>query len=148
MDRIWRIFVEFGQFILELFVTSFYCPQRYPDTLVSLSPSRSIRDLRQRMSAVADFIPNDVTNLRDVIDVPVPVIDVGDSSLRVQTVELSGLLSRNSAMIPVAPATLLVLENVPVVGESMIPIIDSDRIPTAGKLNSSDSVSCNIMALV
>ena len=52
------------------------------------------------MSAVADFIPNDVTNLRDVIDVPVPVIDVGDSSLRVPsllsdepTLELSGILS-------------------------------------------------------
>ena len=49
----------------------------------SLSPSRSTREVRQRMSAVADSLPNNVTNLRDVIDVPVPVIDVGDSSLRV-----------------------------------------------------------------
>ena len=35
------------------------------------------------MSAVADSSTINVTNLRDVIDVPVPVIDVGDSSLRV-----------------------------------------------------------------
>ena len=106
-------------------------------------------------SSDLDSLPNNVTNLRDVIDVPVSVIDVGDSSLRVPsplsdepTLELSGILSRNSAMIPVAPAALLVLENVPIVGESLIPIIDSDRIPTTGKLNSSDSVSCNIMPLV
>ena len=79
----------------------------------SLSPSGSIREVRQRMSAVADSSPINVTNLRDVIDVPVPVIDVGDSSLRVPsllsdelTVELSGLLSRNSVMIPVAPVAL------------------------------------------
>ena len=52
------------------------------------------------MSAVADSLPNNVTNLRDVIDVPVPVIDDGDSSLRVPsllsdepTLELSGILS-------------------------------------------------------
>ena len=37
----------------------------------SLSPSRSIREVRQRMSAVADSLPINVTNLRDVIDVPV-----------------------------------------------------------------------------
>ena len=62
------------------------------------------------MSAVADSSPNIVTNLRDVIDVPVPVIDVGDSYLRVPsllsdepTLELSGILSTNSVMIPVAP---------------------------------------------
>ena len=48
----------------------------------SLSPSRSIREVRQRMSTVADSSLINVTNLRDVIDVPVPVIDVGDSSLR------------------------------------------------------------------
>ena len=35
------------------------------------------------MSTVADSSLNNVTNLRDVIDVPVPVFDVGDSSLRV-----------------------------------------------------------------
>ena len=35
------------------------------------------------MSTVADSSTNIVTNLRDVIDVPAPVIDVGDSSLRV-----------------------------------------------------------------
>ena len=52
------------------------------------------------MSTVADSSPNNVTNLRDVIDIPVPVIDVGDSSLRVPsllsdepTLELSGILS-------------------------------------------------------
>ena len=66
--------------------------------------------MQQRMPTVADSSPNNVTNLRDVIDVPVPVIDVGDSSLRVPsllsdepTLELSGLLSRNSVMIPVPP---------------------------------------------
>ena len=76
----------------------------------SLSPSRSIREERQRISTVADSSLINVTNLRDVIDVPVPVIDVGDSSLRVPsllsdepTLELSGLLSRNSVMIPVPP---------------------------------------------
>ena len=65
------------------------------------------REVRQRMSAVADSSPNIVTNLRDVIDVPVPVIDVGDSYLRVPsllsdepTLELSGILSTNSVMIP------------------------------------------------
>ena len=54
------------------------------------------------MSTVADSSLNNVTNLRDVIDVPVPVIDVGDSSLRVPsllsdepTLELSGILSTN-----------------------------------------------------
>ena len=66
--------------------------------------------MQQRMPTVADSSPNNVTNLRDVIDVPVPVIDVGDSSLRMPsllsdepTLELSGLLSRNSVMIPVPP---------------------------------------------
>ena len=34
------------------------------------------------------------------------------------------------------------------VGESLIPLVDSDRIPTAGTFNSSDSVSCNVMPLV
>ena len=73
-------------------------------------PSCSIREVRQRMSTVADSSLVNVTNLRDVIDVPVPVIDVGDSSLRVPsllsdepTLELSGILSTNSVMIPVAP---------------------------------------------
>ena len=42
----------------------------------SLSPSRSIREVRQRMSTVADSSLINVTNLRDVIDVPVPIIDV------------------------------------------------------------------------
>ena len=72
----------------------------------SLSPSRSIREVRQRMSTVADSLPNNVTNLRDVIDVPVLVVDVGDSSLRVPsllshepTLESSGILSTNSVMI-------------------------------------------------
>ena len=76
----------------------------------SLLPSRSIREVRQRMSTVADSSLINVTNLRDVIDVPVPVIDVGDSSLHVPsllsdepTLELSGILSKNSVMIPVAP---------------------------------------------
>ena len=70
------------------------------------------------MSAVADSLPNNVTNLRDVIDVPVPVIDVGDSSLRVPsllsdeaTLELSGILSTNSVMIPVAPVASVVGES-------------------------------------
>ena len=49
----------------------------------SLSPSRSIREVRQRMSTVADLSTNNVTNLRDVIDVPVPVLNVEDSSLHV-----------------------------------------------------------------
>ena len=51
------------------------------------------------MSTVADSSHNNVTNLRDVIDVPVPVVDVGDSSLGVPSlssdepiVELSGIL--------------------------------------------------------
>ena len=35
------------------------------------------------MSTVADSSINIVTNLRDVIDVPVPVVDVVHSSLRV-----------------------------------------------------------------
>ena len=66
-----------------------------------MSPSRSIREVRQRMSTVADSSPNNVTNLRDVIDIPVPVIDVGDSSLRVPsllsdepTLELSGIAGK------------------------------------------------------
>ena len=98
---------------------------------------------------VADSSPNNVTNLRDVIDVPVPVVDVGDSSLRVPsllsdepTLELSGILSTNSDMIPVAPVALLMPENVSVVGESLIPPVDSNRIRTAGTLNLSDSVQC------
>ena len=96
------------------------------------------------MSTVADSSPNNVTNLRDVIDVPAPVVDVGDSALRVPsvlsdepTLELSGLLSMNSVMIPVAPVALPLPENVSAVGESLIPLVDSDRIPTAGTLNSS-----------
>ena len=91
------------------------------------------------MSTVADSSPNNVTNLRDVIDVPAPVVDVGDSALRVPsvlsdepTLELSGLLSMNSVMIPVAPVALPLLGNVSVVGESLIPLVDSNRIPTAG----------------
>ena len=107
------------------------------------------------MSTVADSSPNNVTNLRDVIDVPVPVIDVGYSSLRVPshlsdepTLELSGVLSTNSVMIPVAPVALPTPENVSVVGESLIPLINSNRIPTAGTLNLSDSVPCNVMPLV
>ena len=48
-------------------------------------------------------------------------------------------------MIPVAPVALPLPENVSVVGESFIPLVDSDRIPTAVTLNSSDSVPCNIM---
>ena len=41
----------------------------------------------------------------------------------------------------------LVLE-VSVVGESLIPLVDFNRILTAGTLNSSDSVPCNVMPLV
>ena len=115
----------------------------------SLSPSRSIREVRQRMSTVADSSLINVTNLRDVIDVPLPVVDVGDSSLRVpsllsdgSTQELSGLL------IPVAPVALPMPENVSVVGKSLIPLVYSNRIPTAGTLNFSDSVSYNVMPLV
>ena len=70
------------------------------------------------MFTVADSSTNIVTNLRDVIDVPVPVVDVGDSSLRVpsllsveSTLELSGILRTNSVMIPVAPAALPMPEN-------------------------------------
>ena len=77
------------------------------------------------MSTVADSSPNNVTNLRDVIDVPVRVVDVGDSCLRVPsllsdepTLELGGLLITNSVMIPVAPVALPMPENVSVVGES------------------------------
>ena len=120
----------------------------------SLSPSRSICEVRQRVSAVADSLPNNFTNLRDVIDVPVPAIDVGDSSLRVPSLisdeailELSGILSINSVMIPVAPVALPMLENVSVVVESLIPLVDSNRIPTAGTLNLSDScdvISCHL----
>ena len=107
------------------------------------------------MSMVADSSLINVTNLRDVIDVPVHVIDVGDSSLRVPsllgdepTMELSEILSTNSVMIPVAPVALPMPENVSVVGESLIPLVDSNRIPTAGTLNLSDSVPCNVMPLV
>ena len=63
-------------------------------------------------------------------------------------VELSGILSVNSVMIPVAPVALPLPENVSVVGESLIPLVDSNRIPTAGTLNLSDSVPCNVMPLV
>ena len=117
----------------------------------SLSPSRSIREVRQRMCMVADSSLNNVTNLRDVIDVPVPVIDVGDSSLRVPSLlsdEPTLELSTNSVMIPVAPVALPMPENVSVVGESLIPLVDSNRIPTVGTLNLSDSVPCNVMPLV
>ena len=107
------------------------------------------------MSTVADSSLINVTNLRDVIDVPVPVIDVGDSSPRVPsllsdepTLELSGILSTNSVMIPVVTVALPMPENVSVVGESLIPLVDSNRIPTAGTLNLSDSVPSNVMPLV
>ena len=96
------------------------------------------------MSTVADLSINIVTNLRDVIDVPLPIIDVGDSSLRVPsllsdepTLELSWLLSTNSGVnlvtpvalaVEVAPVTLPLPENVSVVGESLIPLVDSNRI--------------------
>ena len=107
------------------------------------------------MSTLADSSLINVTSLRDVIDVPVPVVDVGDSSLRVPsllsdepTLELSGILSLNSVMIPVAPVALPMPENISVVRESLIPLVDSNRIPTAGTLNLSDSVPCNVMPLV
>ena len=64
------------------------------------------------------------------------------------TLELSGILSTNSVMIPVATVALSMPENVSVVGESLIPLIDSNRIPTAGTLNLSDAVPCNAMPLV
>ena len=51
-------------------------------------------------------------------------------------------------MIPVAPVALPSPENVTVVGESLIPLIDSNSVPTAGTLNLSDSVPCNVMPLV
>ena len=57
-----------------------------PDLFVHNMPRRRQRSLspsRKRMFTVADSSTNNVTNLRDVIDVPVPVVDVGDSSLRV-----------------------------------------------------------------
>ena len=108
--------------------------------------------MRQRISTVADSSPNNVTNLRDVIDVPVPVVDVGDSSLRVPSLSSDDttleLLSTNSVMIPVVPVALPMPENVSVVGVSLIPLVDSNRIPTAGTLNLSDSVPCNVMPLV
>ena len=82
------------------------------------------------MSTVADSSLINVNNLRDVIDVPVPVIDVGDSSLCVPsllsdepTLELSGILSTNSVMIPVAPVALPMPEHVSVAGESLIPTV-------------------------
>ena len=87
------------------------------------------------MSTVADSSLINVTNLRDVIDVPVPVTDVGDSFLRVPsllkdepTLELSGILSINSVTIPIAPVALPMPEYVSVVGESLIPLVDSNRI--------------------
>ena len=51
-------------------------------------------------------------------------------------------------MIPVAPVALPMPENVSVVGESLIPLVDSNGIPTAGTLNLSDSVQCDVMPLV
>ena len=48
----------------------------------------------------------------------------------------------------VAPVALPMPENVSVVGESLIPLVDSNRIPTAGTLILSDSVPCNVMPLV
>ena len=51
-------------------------------------------------------------------------------------------------MIPVARVALSMPENVSVVGESLIPLVDSNRIPIADTLNLSDSVPCNIMPLV
>ena len=51
-------------------------------------------------------------------------------------------------MIPVAPVEVPLPENVSVVGESLTPLVDSDRIPTAGTLNLSDYVPCNVMPLV
>ena len=50
--------------------------------------------------------------------------------------------------IPIALVALPMPENVSVVGESLIPLVDSNRIPTAGTLNLSDSVPCNVMPLV
>ena len=97
----------------------------------SLSPSRSIREVRQRMSTVGD----------SSLDVPSLLSDE-------PTLELSGILSTNSVMIPVAPVALPMPGNVSVVGESLIPLVDSNRIPTAGTLNLSDSVPCNVMPLV
>ena len=47
------------------------------------------------------------------------------------TLDLSGILSTNSVMIPVAPVALPMPANVSVVGESLIPLVDSNRIPTA-----------------
>ena len=51
-------------------------------------------------------------------------------------------------MIPVAPVALPMPENLSVVGENLIPLVDSNRIPTAGALNLSDSVPYNVMPLV
>ena len=132
-----------------------FCSQHAPTRPEIFVALRSIREVRQRMSTVADSSLMNVTNLRDVIDVPVPVIDVEDSSLRVpsllsdeSTLVLSGILSTNSVMIPIAPVALPMPENVSIVGESLIPLVDSNRIPTAGTLNLSDSVPCNVMPLV
>ena len=50
-------------------------------------------------------------------------------------------------MIPVAPVALPLNENVSVVVESLIPLVDSVHIPTAGTLNSSVSMPCNVMPL-
>ena len=84
------------------------------------------------MSVLADFIPNNVTDLLDIVNVIARVIDVGDSSIHVPSllgdepiVELSGLLSRNSLMIPVSPAVLSSPENVSVVGERLMPMIQT-----------------------
>ena len=131
-----------------------FCPQHAPTrSKIFVTVSRYIREVRQTTSTVADLSPKNVTN--DVVDVPVPVLDVGDSSLRVPsllsdepTLELSGILSTNSVMIPVPTVALPMPENVSVVGESLIPLVDSNRIPTAVTLNLSDSVPCNIMPLV
>ena len=47
-----------------------------------------------------------------------------------------------------APVALPMPANVSVVGESLIPLVDSNRIPTAGTLNLSASVPCNVIPLV
>ena len=44
-------------------------------------------------------------------------------------------------MIPVAPVALPIPENVSVVGESLIPLVDSNRIPTAGTFSGIGSAT-------
>ena len=153
-DLIWGIIFGLGSFIFDLSTARSLCSQHAPTrSKIFVTVSRYIREVRQTTSTVADLSPKNVTN--DVVDVPVPVLDVGDSSLRVPsllsdepTLELSGILSTNSVMIPVPTVALPMPENVSVVGESLIPLVDSNRIPTAVTLNLSDSVPCNIMPLV